>query len=97
MTKTEAEALLGDLKPLLAAIVDKHMAMEKRMAVIEQRSIADLFTEAYKGVWRPGDDHPKGALITDRGSLWIALAQTNSRPGESPHWQLCVKSGRDVR
>lgn len=51
------------------------------------------------GVWKAGRLYPKGACVTMRGHYWIALRQTQARPGdetpESKSWRMCVRAGQD--
>lgn len=50
----------------------------------------------YKGVWKTGDEYQAGNTVTQDGSMWIALQDTTSKPGEyNKEWQLCVKRGRN--
>lgn len=57
-------------------------------------SLADWDHEIY----REGREYPRGACVTTGGSLWIAKADTKTRPdtaaGEK-HWRLAVKCGRN--
>lgn len=52
----------------------------------------------YAGIWQSGR-YPKSAVVTAKGALWIALVETQAKPGEdddaSRDWKLCVKAGRD--
>ena len=49
----------------------------------------------YKGIFKPSL-YEKGDAVTYGGNLWIA-GQDNptGKPGNSKHWQLAVKKGRD--
>lgn len=49
------------------------------------------------GVWRMGASYGKGSGVTYAGSLWIAQAETRSKPGEGADWRLAVKRGKDGR
>ena len=46
----------------------------------------------HRGVWKPGA-FKGGALVTDKGSLWLARKDTAMRPGVDGSWQLVVKNG----
>ena len=51
----------------------------------------------YQGVWREGA-YQAGDNATHEGSTWIALKDTDTRPGTpNSDWQLAVKRGRDGR
>ena len=48
----------------------------------------------YAGIWRWGDSHTRGTLITDHGSLWLCLDDTEKRPGTNGAWRLVSKRGK---
>jgi hypothetical protein len=59
-----------------------------------------LRTPFHAGTWKHGHNYVTGANVTDKGSTWIALGDTNgARPGddtpESRVWKLAVKRGAD--
>lgn len=53
-------------------------------------NIADV----YEGVWKEGL-HKRGSLVTWGGSLWLAKADTQSKPEATDDWVLITKRGRD--
>jgi hypothetical protein len=61
--------------------------IEARMADIQVRTFADI----YKGVYKPGESYTRSNVTTWGGSLWLALSDTRSKPGETPDWKLVVK------
>ena len=61
--------------------------VEKRFADVQVRNLADT----YQGVYKPGETYTRGVLTTWGGSLWLALAETTKKPGETPDWRLVVK------
>lgn len=50
--------------------------------------------DAYEGVWKEGTNK-RGTLVTWGGSLWLAKADTESKPEASEEWVLVTKRGRD--
>jgi hypothetical protein len=43
----------------------------------------------YKGGWHAGDYATKNSLVTNDGSLWLALEDTSAKPGDGdPAWRL---------
>lgn len=49
-----------------------------------------------RGVYRTGQAYEKGDCVTYGGSLWIAQADTDTKPdGADSGWRLSVKRGRD--
>lgn len=49
-----------------------------------------------RGVYRAGQAYQKGDCVTYGGSLWIAQADTDTKPdGADSGWRLSVKRGRD--
>lgn len=57
---------------------------------------AQLEQRKYFGVWDHGL-YKEHNMVTHSGSLWIALRDTTSKPGETDDWQLAAKRGRDAR
>lgn len=52
----------------------------------------------YKQVWQQGEQYYRDDFVTWGGSMWAALKDTKSKPGEyNKDWRLCVKSGRNGR
>lgn len=50
----------------------------------------------YEGVYRPERTYEAGSSVTFGGSLWLAQAETNEKPGEgATAWRLAVKRGAD--
>ncbi len=51
-----------------------------------------------RGVYRAGQAYQKGDCVSYGGSLWIAQADTETKPdGADSGWRLSVKRGRDGR
>lgn len=49
----------------------------------------------YAGVWKAGF-HKRGTCVTFAGSSWIALRDTETKPGGGDDWGLAVKRGKDA-
>lgn len=47
------------------------------------------------GVYMPGKEYDKSAIVTCEGSAFISQCKTSARPGKSSDWRLLVKRGRD--
>lgn len=62
---------------------------------LAERVYADLqvrtFADIYRGVYKPGESYTRSNFTTWGGSLWLALTDTQSKPGETPDWKLVVK------
>lgn len=50
----------------------------------------------YRGVWREGT-YKRGDWVTWGGSMFLAIAATDSKPATSEDWRLVVKHGQDGR
>ncbi|PDS74695.1 transposase [Rhizobium sp. L43] len=53
----------------------------------------------YAGTWQRALAYQKGTVITNTGSMWVALRDTSEgeRPGDAPDaWQLAAKAARPV-
>ena len=52
----------------------------------------------YREIYREGERYEGGDAVTFGGSVWVALRDTTSKPGEgAADWRLAVKKGRDGR
>ena len=75
----------ADIKVLLDPMIERLMGLEER----ENRSLADSF----EGPWLPQKLYRRGALVQHNGSAWLALANTEGKPGEAEGWRLLVRGG----
>ena len=84
-----AEAIgnvLGEATEPLHKRIEKLEGEEKR-----SRSCA---APVWRGTWHAGMDVEPGSFVTDKGSLWVAVEQSNgTRPGELSCFKLVVKNG----
>ena len=85
-----------ELAKELCDLIRQHVAavtksLRDRVEVLEKQA-AEF---KYVGVWRDGANYRKNNFCTHDGSVWICLADTEGRPGQSLQWQLAVKRGRD--
>ena len=78
------EYVAGEISKATAPLVE-------RIAELESKSLHDA------GVWRAGVSYAVASVCSDRGSAWVCRTPTMERPGESAHWRLLVKRGRDGR
>ncbi len=67
--------------------------VEQRFGELQVRTFADI----YRGVYSPSETYTRGQLATWGGSVYLAKADTTSKPGESVDWQMIVKRGADAR
>lgn len=51
----------------------------------------------HKGVFKADEQYQAGDATTWDGSTWIALRETQDKPGTSDAWRLSTKRGRDGR
>ena len=49
----------------------------------------------YREVFRQGEQYAVNDMVTFAGSMWIAMRDTDSKPGTDDSWRLIVKKGRD--
>lgn len=65
--------------------------LTKRIEALEQR----LEQRSYQGIWAEGRKYLKENSVTWGGSVWIALADTTSKPAApgNTDWRLAVKRG----
>lgn len=67
--------------------------IEERFADLQVRTLAD----SYREVWREGESYQRGNIATWDGSPWLAVRDTETKPGTSADWKLFAKKGRDGR
>ena len=75
-------------KQLVAVLMAGQADNTKRIALLEQRGVK------YVGTWQKAASYSRGDVVTDRGSMWVALTgpAQGSRPGDAPDdWQLSAK------
>jgi hypothetical protein len=83
-----AEGLVDGAKRYIDA---RFVEMEKRLSVVEKKPALE-----YRGVWSSDETYEPGHVVTDSGSMFIAVHPSRMhRPGSSGDWKLCVKRGRD--
>jgi hypothetical protein len=75
---------------------DEHATQTKKLEARVAQLEAALAERKYYGVWRERGYKAHNSVTHD-GSVWIALEDTASRPGDDETWQLAVKKGRDGR
>jgi len=49
----------------------------------------------YEQIYQSGRQYEMGDVVTNDGSMWVALKDTNGAPGKSADWRLAVKRGQD--
>ena len=86
--------LMKAIEGISEAIAEHLDALEKRLearlAAVEARPAGVRWI----GTFKHGETYTAGGLVTDRGGLWLCLAETTVRPGDSANaWKLIVKSG----
>ena len=65
-------------------MIDRLVELEAR----EQKTLADAFV----GPWLPQRLCRRGSLAQHSGNAWLALADTEAKPGEG--WRLLVRGAR---
>jgi hypothetical protein len=69
-------------------------ALERRCRELETRPAI-----AFKGPYQHNTSYRRGECVQYRGSMWIAVTDTDAQPGlsseDSRAWVLAVKAGRD--
>ena len=87
----ETKAFVGEkITEARAPLAERLDAIEKRIAALE----AQPRGLKYLGVWDGQERYVPGDCVSDKG-LWICMAATRQRPGESRDWQLAIRNGRD--
>lgn len=71
------------------------IATREELKAAAQEVFADFqvrtFADVWQGTYKNGELYNRGLLTTWGGSLWLSMAETRARPGETPDWKLVVK------
>ena len=88
-------ALSQYLRDAFTPVLKRVRTLEARLDTVEK----SLTERSYRGVYEPGARYKEHNWVTKGGSLWVALCDTDTEPGvgDSAHWKLAVKRGRDGR
>jgi hypothetical protein len=90
MTKIAAAA--GAVVEGVKHYVGRQLApIEARLAALEAAQHKTL-ADAFRGGWMPGSTYKRGELVQHANQLFLALDDTDGRPGESPYWRALSKT-----
>ena len=78
---------MSTLKEAISLLMDELLETEEALS---HRLDKAMF---YEGVFHEGQQYNENSVVTDKGTLWIALRSTVSRP-PSEDWRLMVKTAR---
>lgn len=96
-------ATVGDLSDLADLMEWRAMSFTiahvKRRAVLKEDAAVETTVKTlqpiWRGIWREGAAHSKGALVVCDSALWVSTKATIVRPGTpGGEWRLVVKSPR---
>jgi hypothetical protein len=97
MNAHDVELIAGVLAPMLdelraenAQLRARVTALEGLAATMQQRGLADFD----RGIWRQGETYKRNDVCSDRGAAWLALVDTDARPGSSGAWRLIAKAAK---
>ena len=78
-----ADAVIEGVK----VFVGRRLApIEQRLAALEAERSKTL-ADAFMGGWMAGREYKRGALVQHADALWLAMTETDERPGQSPAWR----------
>jgi len=80
----EIKAIIDGMMPVVMGEVD---ALRKRLDRIEGKELPNL-ADAFEGGWRADKTYRRGSIVQRQGGTYLALAETDERPGDSDHWRL---------
>ena len=90
LTVDDVGPLMEAVGPVIRAFVAKELApLRAKIEALEKRAAVK-----YSGVFKQGASYAEANICTHDGGLWLARADTASRPGTDASWQLIVKSHR---
>lgn len=84
----------------LSVVFDEQKGVQLVFQRGAQKQTYDLPVPFYAGLWTAGRLYPKGANVTVKGAIYVALEPTRTRPEDgtpesAKAWRLAVKGGRD--
>jgi hypothetical protein len=91
MSKEETARAMVDAT--VGLIARKLKPLEQRIAALESERHKSL-ADAFQGPWLPRATYLRGALVQHAGGAWLALEDTDGKPGEAPGWRLLVRGAR---
>jgi hypothetical protein len=93
LTLETATAMRTYAEAMAAAIVKRETKAQNGNGARSAEHRHGIAVTGYCGVWEPGAIYGTGTMVTDRGTLWFAQAEsTSARPGASPDWKMMVKT-----
>jgi hypothetical protein len=97
LTLVEAKAngvtvpIIDHVESELAPFKERIAHLEAVLRTVEERGVS------YEGVYQRAQDYRRGAVVTHKGSAWVALDEgRKGEPGQDNCWQLMAKRGRDA-
>jgi hypothetical protein len=91
--ETLAREIAGIIREQIAPLRNRIDQLEREVVELRSKGIT------YSGVWQRAASYQHGQVVTFDGSMWAAVEAVgpNMQPGKSNAWQLCCRSGRDLR
>jgi hypothetical protein len=80
------KSLSQTLEMIGRAVGEEFKKRDDRIDAVERAALTD------GGVWRASRHYKVGAIVTDKGALWVSKSDNESRPGEGPNWRLLHKT-----
>ena len=88
-----ATVLGNTIVKAFAPIKTRIEALEQ--ALEAQKAAGPNLADAFRGGWMPGSVYARGSLTVHDGSLWLALVDSDQKPGATDAWRLVTKKGKD--
>lgn len=97
----ERQASVG----IQSVVINNHDSDRRRfiqiITLVDGRKIETEFriigSMQYCEIHQTGRQYEMGDVVTQDGSMWVAIRDTAAAPGKSPDWRLAVKRGQDGR
>lgn len=95
MTEEEKQEIATAVVDLIVDVLDgpevktRFMALEAEVEKLKSRPL-----QKWAGIFVAGVPYAEASLVTKGGSLWCAVRQTDTTPGDpGSDWRLIVKKG----
>ena len=96
----DMKALIEALAAVLPELVERNTApLHDRIEKLEAelKAKGPNLADAFRGAWTAGSTYARGSLVVQDGGMWLALADSDHKPGATEAWRLVTKKGKDGR
>jgi len=100
LRKSMTRRILNEVCALQDGLVEHCLIVHRDRIRALKAEVAELkaggpnLADCYRGSWMVGA-YRRGSVVSASGSLWLALKDTEEKPGSGDAWKLVCKRGAD--